>query len=98
LAESPQTHRRPCTGWQEREQVVRNDLIIYEIMGEALDENWWREFRRSLESRFQQPQSTRNRASVKPEGSEARVNVAGRASIAEQMIPADYLKTFTRSV
>ncbi|HEY1234187.1 MAG TPA: hypothetical protein VGH22_12495 [Candidatus Binatia bacterium] len=37
-----------------REQVVRDDLIIYEIMVEAWDERWWREFRRALESRFQQ--------------------------------------------
>ena len=40
--------------WQEREQVVRDDLIIYKIMVKARDERWWREFRRSLESRFQQ--------------------------------------------
>ncbi len=40
--------------WQEREQFVRDDLISYESMIEALDEKWWREFRESLENRFQQ--------------------------------------------
>ena len=47
--------RAPVHGlWQEREQVVRDDLIIYEIMVQAWDERWWRKLRRSLESRFQQ--------------------------------------------
>src|ERR1044072_9814182 len=47
--------RAPVHGlWQECEQVIRDDLIIYEIMVEPWDERWWRELRRSLESRFQQ--------------------------------------------
>jgi len=28
--------------WQESEQIVRDDLIIYEIMVEKLEEEWWR--------------------------------------------------------
>jgi hypothetical protein len=47
--------RAPVRGvWQEIEQVVRDDLISYEIMIKTLDEKWWREFRESLENRFQQ--------------------------------------------
>jgi hypothetical protein len=30
--------------------------VIYEVMAEKLDEAWWRECRRSLESRFRQEQ------------------------------------------
>lgn len=47
--------RAPVHGlWQESEQIVRDDLIIYEIMVEKLDEEWWRAYRVILESRFQQ--------------------------------------------
>jgi hypothetical protein len=65
--------RAPVRGvWQEIEQVVRDDLISYEIMIETLDEKWWREFRESLENRFQQQihrcPSPRDRPAVKPNG------------------------------
>jgi hypothetical protein len=47
--------RAPVHGlWQESEQIVRDDLIIYEIMVETLEEEWWRGYRLILESRFQQ--------------------------------------------
>jgi len=47
--------RAPVHGlWQESEQIVRDDLIIYEIMVETLEEEWWREYRITLENRFQQ--------------------------------------------
>jgi hypothetical protein len=47
--------RAPVHGlWQESEQIVRDDLIIYEIMVEALEEAWWRGYRLVLEERFQQ--------------------------------------------
>ena len=47
--------RAPVHGlWQESEQIVRDDLIIYEIMVEKLEEEWWRGYREILESRFQQ--------------------------------------------
>lgn len=50
------THTRaPVDGlWQESERVVRDDLVIYEIMVDTLDEGWWREYRALLEKRFQQ--------------------------------------------
>jgi len=47
--------RAPVHGlWQESEQIVRDDLIIYEIMVEKLEEEWWRRYREILENRFQQ--------------------------------------------
>jgi hypothetical protein len=47
--------RAPVNGlWQESARLVRDDLIIYEIMVEALDEDWWRDYRILLENRFQQ--------------------------------------------
>lgn len=47
--------RAPVDGlWQESARIVRDDLVIYEIMVETLDEDWWREYRILLENRFQQ--------------------------------------------
>ena len=47
--------RAPVDGlWQESERLVRDDLIIYEIMVENLDEDWWRRYRLLLEYRFEQ--------------------------------------------
>jgi hypothetical protein len=47
--------RAPVNGlWQESERIVRDDLIIYEIMVETLEEDWWRQYRVLLENRFQQ--------------------------------------------
>ncbi len=47
--------RAPVHGlWQESKQIVRDDLIIYEIMVETLEEDWWRGYRLILENRFQQ--------------------------------------------
>jgi hypothetical protein len=47
--------RAPVHGlWHDSEQVVRDDLIIYEIMVKELDKNWWCEYRNVLENRFQQ--------------------------------------------
>lgn len=48
--------RAPASGmWQQGEgAAVRDDLIIYEVMADALDEAWWRDYRVSLEQRFRQ--------------------------------------------
>jgi hypothetical protein len=47
--------RAPVDGlWQQSEQVVREDLVIYEVMVETLEEDWWRDYRARLESRFEQ--------------------------------------------
>lgn len=47
--------RAPATGlWDEGEQVVRDDIIIYETMVERMDAAWWSDYRSQLEQRFQQ--------------------------------------------
>ena len=47
--------RAPVRGlWQDREQTVHDDLIIYEVMVEQLDADWWRRYRVRLERRFEQ--------------------------------------------
>jgi len=47
--------RAPANGlWQESERIVRDDLVVYEIMAETLDEDWWRRYRVLLQDRFQQ--------------------------------------------
>jgi hypothetical protein len=46
--------RAPASGlWQaDEERTVRDDLVIYEVMVEDLDEKWWRDYRTELEKRF----------------------------------------------
>src|SRR4051794_15648669 len=49
--------RTPAQGfWKSRRAAPpsRDDIIIYEVMAEALDRAWWKEYRRGLESRFRQ--------------------------------------------
>ena len=48
--------RSPAQGlWQESEsQPKRDDIIVYEVMTETLDREWWRAYRRTLEKRFAQ--------------------------------------------
>lgn len=48
--------RSPASGyWKENgEKTVKDDIIIYEIMAEILDENWWRSCRKRLEGLFRQ--------------------------------------------
>ena len=48
--------RSPAHGlWQEQDgTTVRDDLVVYEVMAEALDESWWRNYRGELEQRFRQ--------------------------------------------
>ncbi|HAW25459.1 MAG: hypothetical protein KKD27_00245 [Gammaproteobacteria bacterium] len=48
--------RAPVDGlWQEDDShPVRDDLIIYEVMTSELDRTWWKEYRKSLETRFRQ--------------------------------------------
>jgi hypothetical protein len=51
------THSRaPLKGlWQAPAgDTVRDDLIIYEIITEHLDEAWWQQYRRALQQRFAQ--------------------------------------------
>jgi hypothetical protein len=47
--------RAPATGlWEEGDDVVRDDIVVYEVMAETLDRAWWRAYKRTLEQRFQQ--------------------------------------------
>jgi hypothetical protein len=48
--------RAPATGlWKEdASNVVRDDIVIYEIMAEELDREWWQRYRMELEERFAQ--------------------------------------------
>jgi hypothetical protein len=48
--------RAPATGlWEERPgQTLRDDIVVYEVMVDSLDEAWWRAFRERLERRFEQ--------------------------------------------
>jgi hypothetical protein len=34
----------------------KDEIVIYEVMTEELDEAWWGEYRRALEARFRQKQ------------------------------------------
>lgn len=48
--------RAPAHGlWQPDEgQPVQDDLVIYEVMAEELDQTWWRSYKTTLEKRFRQ--------------------------------------------
>jgi hypothetical protein len=50
--------RAPAEGsWQaKRVGTVRDDIVVYEVMTEALDRAWWATYRQSLEARFRQQQ------------------------------------------
>ena len=48
--------RAPASGlWRDDEgRVRRDDVVIFEVMAESLDEAWWRGYRSELERRFAQ--------------------------------------------
>jgi hypothetical protein len=48
--------RAPATGlWKENsEKVSRDDIIVYEVMVEHADEEWWNTYKKELELRFRQ--------------------------------------------
>jgi hypothetical protein len=48
--------RAPAEGlWKEgTEEADKDQIVIYEVMAEELDEKWWRKYRRGLEKRFNQ--------------------------------------------
>ncbi len=50
--------RAPAEGlWKEGAAgTSRDEIVIYEVMAEGLDEAWWRQYRRGLEERFRQEQ------------------------------------------
>ena len=49
--------RAPAQGlWQADTELrpTRDDIVIYEVMAEAIDRAWWADYRRHLEQRFRQ--------------------------------------------
>jgi ribosomal protein S17E len=51
------THTQaPASGlWEEDDgKTIHDEIIIYEVMVESLDLPWWSEYRRLLETRFEQ--------------------------------------------
>ena len=48
--------RSPAVGlWKENDQdVSRDDVVMYEVMSEKLDESWWAQYREELEETFRQ--------------------------------------------
>ena len=48
--------RAPARGlWQNDEgRVDRDDIVIFEVMLEDLERDWWRQYRESLRTRFEQ--------------------------------------------
>ncbi len=48
--------RSPAVGlWKENsEDVSRDDVLMFEVMTEELDETWWTQYRESLQEKFRQ--------------------------------------------
>lgn len=46
----------PATGlWMEdSSRVFQDEIVVYEVMCEELDRDWWAQYRRQLEKRFAQ--------------------------------------------
>jgi hypothetical protein len=49
-------NRAPADGlWKAESSVASKDeIVIYEVMAQSLDETWWREYGRKLEAWFRQ--------------------------------------------
>ena len=47
--------RAPAEGhWREEGRTARDDIVVFEVMTEALDPDWWRAYRRELGRTFKQ--------------------------------------------
>lgn len=47
--------RSPAEGVsEERSGIVRDDILIFEVMTEKLDRRWWKNYRAGLEKDFRQ--------------------------------------------
>ena len=48
--------RAPARGvWKDDAgETTRDDIVIFEVMTESLDRDWWTSFRKNLEKRFRQ--------------------------------------------
>ncbi|ABF45631.1 hypothetical protein Dgeo_1335 [Deinococcus geothermalis DSM 11300] len=46
--------RAPAAGlWKDEEQIVRDDVVVYEVMVQELDRDWWAVYREELMVRAQ---------------------------------------------
>ena len=47
--------RAPAEGhWRDEGEIRRDDIVIFEVMAQRLDRDWWRAYRRELERSFRQ--------------------------------------------
>lgn len=48
--------RAPAEGlWKEgAEEPTRDEIVLFEVMADAVDRGWWRSYRADLERRFRQ--------------------------------------------
>ena len=48
--------RAPAEGrWKEdKDTTARDDIVIYEVMADRVDRDWWKKYRSELEARFRQ--------------------------------------------
>jgi hypothetical protein len=47
--------RAPAEGlWRDQGKTKRDDVVVFEIMTDSLDEGWWRSYRGELERDFRQ--------------------------------------------
>jgi hypothetical protein len=47
--------RAPAEGhWRDAGETRRDDIVVFEVMAENLDRDWWRAYRRELERGFRQ--------------------------------------------
>jgi hypothetical protein len=45
----------PAEGlWESGDDLVRDEMVLFEIMVDAIEPDWWRHYRRELERRFEQ--------------------------------------------
>jgi hypothetical protein len=50
--------RAPVRGWwledPQQDSVVKDDLLLLEVLADTLDADWWAAYRQGLEQRFRQ--------------------------------------------
>jgi hypothetical protein len=47
--------RAPAQGlWNDEGQTKRDDIVVFEVMADELDADWWRGYRKILEKEFRQ--------------------------------------------
>jgi hypothetical protein len=45
----------PAQGlWKDEGKTKRDDIVVFEVMAEELDAEWWRGYRKTLEKTFRQ--------------------------------------------